>query len=107
MTLLESVVALVILGLAAVGLLELFQGSARGTRDAEAWVTAVAYAEESVEQLKAGLPPGVQDVRRAPTGFRKSVELRAWRNSMTDAVVTVTLPGGSQLVVHRLIPIKP
>jgi len=106
-TLLESVVALVILGLAAVGLLELFQGSARGTRDAEAWVTAVAYAEEGIEGLKAGLAPGVQDSRNTPAGFRRRMELRGWRSGMADAVVTVTLPGGSQLVVHRLISLKP
>ena len=49
MTLLESLVALVIIGLTAVGFLELFQGTSRSSRDADAWLQAVAYAESAME----------------------------------------------------------
>ena len=48
MTLLESIVALVILGLAAVGFLELFQRASVATRDTANWSRAVAVAELSM-----------------------------------------------------------
>lgn len=104
MTLLESVVALVILGLASVGFLELFQVANRNTRASEQWVTAVAYAEEGIEAAKAG--PGALTASAAgtpPAGFARSIELKPWRDGMTDVVVTVTMQRGAQFVLHRLV----
>lgn len=102
MTLLESVIALVILGLASVGFLELFQSTNRSTRDAQDWVTAVAYAEEGIEAVKANaLDASVSNP--PPTGLARNIELKPWRDGMTDVVVTVTMTGGAQLVLHRLV----
>ncbi len=104
MTLLETVIALVILSLAAVGLLELFQGSSRSAADAEAWVTAVAYAEEGVEAAKIG-PPAISRLQGkilAP-GFARLVRKEPAEAGVDDIVVTVTLPGGAKYVVHRLV----
>jgi prepilin-type N-terminal cleavage/methylation domain-containing protein len=52
LTLLETMVALVILGLVAVGFLAVFQGSTRLAREAERWSEAVAYAEDAMEAGK-------------------------------------------------------
>ncbi len=104
MTLLESVVALVILGLAATGFLEIFQQTGRSTRDAGAWSAAVSYAEEGVEAAKIG-GNALDDSQRAeaPVGLRRRIELRPWRGRIADLVVTVTLEDGRQLTVRRLV----
>lgn len=102
MTLLESVIALAILGLASVGFLELFQSTNRSTRNAQEWVSAVAYAEEGIEAVKANaLDASVANP--APAGFDRTIELKPWRDGMTDVVVTVTMSGGAQFVIHRLV----
>lgn len=103
MTLLETVIALVILSLAAVGLLELFEGSSRSASDAEAWVTAVAYAEEGVEAARIG-PSGVEEYRkrRVISGFSREVRVVPSDEGLEDIVVTVSLPRGARYVVHRL-----
>lgn len=103
MTLLETVIALVILSLAAVGLLELFEGSSRSAADAEAWVTAVAYAEEGVEAAKIG-PRALDEFRnrRVLAGFARDVRVTQSGEGLRDIVVTVSLPRGARYVVHRL-----
>lgn len=104
MTLLESVVALVILGLSAVGFLEVFQGASRSTTDAQAWVTAVSYAEEGVEAAKIGGAALVASERAAaPAGMSRRIELQPWRGRVADVVVTITLPGGQRFALHRLV----
>ncbi|MEJ7759306.1 MAG: hypothetical protein WKF55_06905 [Gemmatimonadaceae bacterium] len=104
MSLLEAVIALVILGLASVGFLELFQTTNRSTRDAQTWVTAVAYAEEGVEAVKAGQKAlDASASNPAPAGFSRSIELKPWPRGMQNVVVTVTMQGGAQFVLHRLI----
>lgn len=104
MTLLESVVALVILGLSAVGFLEVFQGASRSTQDAQAWVAAVSYAEEGVEAAKIGGAALVgSQLAAAPGRMSRRIELRPWRGRVSDVVVTVTLPAGQQFTLHRLV----
>jgi type II secretory pathway pseudopilin PulG len=49
MTLLEALLALVILGLSAVGYLDVYQASARSVRDAGEWTQVVALAESAME----------------------------------------------------------
>ncbi len=102
MTLLESVIALVILGLASIGFLELFQSTNRGTRNAQEWVTAVAYAEEGIEAVKANAVDASVS-NPVPAGFSRTIELKPWRDGMTDVVVTVTMTGGARFVIHRLV----
>jgi len=104
MTLLEGVIALVIFGLASVGFLELFQATNRTTRGAETWVTAVAYAEEGVEAAKAGQSAlNASALNPGPPGFARNIEIKPWREGMADIVVTVTMQGGAQFVLHRLV----
>ena len=106
MTLLESLVALVIMGLTAVGFLDVFRTTSRSTRDAEVWVQAVGYAEASMEETKLGtfaVDPTVLDARSG--GFARDVVVEPWpgQDGVALVTVTVTLPGGGTFVLHRLV----
>ncbi len=105
MTLLEALVALVILAMASLGLLGAFQGATRATRDAAAWVHTVGLAEAAMEHSKLGPMPGsgpaVLDVGavivRVEPGPADGVE---------RITVTVPLPDGGAFVLHRLAPVR-
>ena len=56
LTLLEVMVALVVLSLVGLGYLELFQGSHRLVAAAREWSQAVAYAEDAIERAQLGEP---------------------------------------------------
>ena len=103
MTLLESLVALVIVGLTAVGFLELFQGTSRSSRDADVWLQAVAYAESTMESSKIEDPRSVDDAP-PPAGLARRIDVRPWPggHGIDQVTVTVTLPGGGAFVLHRL-----
>ena len=110
LTLLETMVALVILGLVVVGFLAVFQGSTRLARDSERWAEAVAYAEDAMEAVKLDprelLAPARVELRG---GFERSVETRAWGagggdDSVRLVTVVVTLPdGGGRMTLSRLV----
>ena len=101
MTLLESIVALVILGLAAVGCLELFQRATVATRDTAAWSRAVAVAELSMEQTVLRTAVSSDTVN----GMRRRIEIRPWTNGLREIVITVDVPppAGASVVLHRLV----
>ncbi len=101
MTLLESIVALVILGLAAIGFLELFQRASVATRDTASWSRAVAVAELSMEQAVLRSTASLDTV----DGIGRRVEIRPWGNGLREIVVTVDVPppAGANVVLHRLV----
>ena len=102
LTLLETMVALVILGVVVIGFLEVFQGSTRLSRDSEAWATAVAYAEDGMEVAKLETQlRSSHDV--LPGGFERSVETRVWRDGIQLVTVRVAMPGGGRVSLDRLI----
>lgn len=98
MTLLESVIALVIVGLAALGFLNLFEGGARLPAAAREWNSAVSYAEEGMELAKLRLPvPG-----RNGAGLSRRVERKYFAKRVDEIRVVVTLDGGRVFEVRRL-----
>lgn len=109
LTLLEVMVALVILGLVVGAYLELFSGSLRGAGATQTWSQAVAYATDGMERAK--LDPAACRLAAAeqlPQGFGRRCELRAWERSDGDRGfaalrVVVTLPGGGQYALERLV----
>lgn len=107
LTLLETMVALVILGLVVVGFLAVFQGSARLASDSERWSEAVAYAEDGMEAVKLD-PRGVAGAARAELagGFERRIEARAWDDSIRLVTVEVALPGGGQMALSRLVEVR-
>ena len=99
MTLLEALVALVIMGLAAAGFLEAFQGASRSARDAQQWAQAVGYAEAGMESAALGV---AADDEPLP-GLTRQVEARPWRGGVDEVTVTVTMPRGGRYVLRRLV----
>lgn len=107
LTLLETMVALVILGLVVLGYLELFTASSRSTRQAEIWSQAVAYAEEAMETVK--IDPAESPLGREPLtgGFERVVESRSWDAATQLVTVVVYLPEGGSFTVSRLFGARP
>ncbi len=104
LTLLEVMVALVILGLVGVGYLELFGGALHVADNARTWSQAVVYAEDAMEELK--LEPGrIVSLIPEPLegGFTRHVEARPWGDGLWRVTVVVTLPGGGHYDLDRLV----
>jgi hypothetical protein len=102
MTLLESIIATVILGLAAVGFLELFQRATVATRDNGGWARAVAAAESGMEA--ALLVPAAREDTVA--GLRRRVALQPGPVPGTrEILVTVDAPApfGAHVELRRLV----
>lgn len=101
MTLLEVLVALVVLSLVALSYLEVFHGSHALVASSREWSQAIAYAEDAMERTKLGsaqasAPDGL------PGGFRRQVTTRPWQPGLTLVTVTVFLPGEGRLDLNRL-----
>jgi type II secretory pathway pseudopilin PulG len=101
MTLLESLAALIILGTTAVGFLEVFQTTARVTRDAGEWAQVTAFAESVMERTKLAETPA-DAITDAPPGVSARVETRPWAPGVRDIMVVVVSSGGRRLELHRL-----
>lgn len=100
MTLLEALVALVILGLTATGFLETFRAGGRSARDAAEWSAAVAAAEATLEGAILQAPPPATLARYRPT-----VSVRPWPGAprVDELAATVTLPNGARFTLRRLV----
>lgn len=102
-TLLEVMVALVILGLVVLGYLELFGGTLRLATDASEWSRAVTFAESTMEEIK--IAPATVGEHEQPdqpaNGYRRWVTRNDWRDGMALVTVTVTMPGGGRLEISR------
>jgi hypothetical protein len=98
-------VALVIVGLVATGLLEVFAGALRGTADARIWAQALVYGEEGQELIKV---EGADRVSSAEValggGFTRRITVQPWRAGLARATVKVTLPNGARFDLDRLVP---
>jgi Tfp pilus assembly protein PilV len=97
-TLLEALVALVILAVAATGFLGLFQQSARAARDAAAWSRAVMYAESGMEAATAGGAP-----RDSLAGWSRTLSARRRADGLTEVAVAVASPDGVRFTLRRLV----
>lgn len=101
MTLLESLVALVILGASAAGFLGVFQSAARTTRSAEEWNRATATAQAMLEDAVRARIQG--DAVTMPDDRDTHVRVAPWTPGVDDIVVQVRLPDGRMFTVHQLV----
>ena len=102
MTLLEALVALVILGASAAGFLGVFQNSARSVQSAAAWNEATARAAATLEDAVRAAKEGT--TAAASIGNAQTrVDIQPWSATVDDIVVQATLPDGRTLTVHRLV----
>lgn len=107
LTLLEVMVALVLLSLVALGYLQLFQGSHRLVGDAREWSQAVDYAEDGIERTKLGEPGVLGTLDSLPGGFRREITSRPWQPGLTLVTVTVFLPGSGRFDLSSLTRDRP
>jgi prepilin-type N-terminal cleavage/methylation domain-containing protein len=105
LTLLEVMIALVILSLVGTGFLETFAGALRGTARAREWAQALVYAEQGQEDIAPQGPDrAAGSYRSLGGGFSRRVAIRPWDKGINRATVTVTLPDGSRFDLDRLVP---
>lgn len=102
MTLLEALVALVILGLATVGYLDVFQTSTRSVGSAAVWTETVSVAESAMEEVLAGGRP-----EPASNGYRSDVRVEPWREGLSEVTVRVIAPNGATFEIKRLVRSDP
>lgn len=103
-TLLEALVALVILGLVATASLQLFGSALRAARAAEAWSVATAYAEEGMEMAKLDLTSALargEEVLEG--GFGRRTRATPGAAGTTRVTVTVSFPDGGVFELDRLV----
>jgi type II secretory pathway pseudopilin PulG len=103
MTLLEALLALVILGLSAVGYLDVFQGSARSAAHSEEWIETVAIAESAMEFALLGGGAAAQPLSDVRGQFSSRVETVPFAAGLSEIVVTVTSPRGTTFALRRVI----
>lgn len=99
MTLLESIVALVIVSLAAVGFLNVFESDARLPGAAKEWTSAVAFAEEGIELVKLGQVVSPKN----SAGLSRQITKSPFARHVDEVRVTVTLDGGKVFELRRLV----
>ncbi|MEA2725284.1 MAG: ral secretion pathway protein [Gemmatimonadales bacterium] len=107
LTLLEVMVALVILGLVGLSYLELFSQSHRVVGSSRQWSMAVEYAEDAVEDIKLRGVPANPVQEHLPGGYVRRISATTWRPGLTAVEVTVELPGGARFDVERLVQLEP
>ena len=104
MTLLEGLVALVILGMTAVGYLDVFQSGARSVQQAAEWTRSVAIAESAMEAAALGDALQAQEALGAADGrYSRQVVVRPWRGALSEVTVRVTSPRGATFELRRLV----
>jgi len=105
-TLLEALVALVILGASVAGVLGVFQTGARSVQSADAWNRASAAAEAAIEEAVQARIEGTASAittDERERGVETQVDMQSWRGNVEDLVVRVTLSDGRSMTVHRLV----
>lgn len=107
MTLMEAVVALLILALVSVGCLELAQGAATQEFSATQWNAAISEAESRVAEAVTAAPltdavggGATETARRAAT----SVIRQPWSEQLDLLTVSVPVIGEKRYILQRLVP---
>ena len=97
MTLLESIIASLLLAVTAVACLDATRGAAELQRSSVVWTQAVADAESELATVSQGGPP-LQTTR----GSR-----RPWRDGLEPPEVDVPMANGSRFQLSRLVDVSP
>jgi hypothetical protein len=103
MTLLEVMVAFVILGLVIAGYLRLLQGGQALIFASRTWTDVVAAAQDGMERAKlAPDSAGSQPDEALPGGLRRRTTVEPWRPGLALVTVTIAMPGQGRFSVSRL-----
>jgi prepilin-type N-terminal cleavage/methylation domain-containing protein len=107
LTLLEAMIALVILGMVGVAFLGLFMQATRTASDLEVWSTAVSYAESGMELAVVDVEMPLPATEQLPDGFSRTTTLQRWTGSTSLLTVTVDFPDGREFALRRLVASGP
>jgi prepilin-type N-terminal cleavage/methylation domain-containing protein len=99
LTLLEVLVALVVLTIVGVSYLQLFSESHRVVGASQQWSDAVAFAQDGMEHAKL---TNSDPKNQLPAGFRRHISRRPFGAGYTLVTVSVTLPNGARYDLNRL-----
>ena len=107
MTLLESIVAFIVLALVGIACLDLSRGAVELQRSSEEWTRAVTIGESALAAAaaEANVADGVaaQSQRDEPNAMTPRVIRRVWRDGVDVIEVTVPLSSGGAYQVSRLV----
>lgn len=105
MTLLEAVVALMVLGLSAVGFLDVFRAGSTTAARAATTAQVVAEARSAMEAASLGDVVQAQVVLPTDTAIGRRIDARPWQPlpALTEVVVTITPRDGAPFEVRRLV----
>ena len=102
-TLLEAMLALVILGLVVVGSLQVFSTAVRTVARTDTWIEAVSVAADGMELAKLDLAGTLARGReRLPGGFTREVQMQPAGKGLRLVSVTVLFPNQGEYTLHRL-----
>lgn len=103
MTLLEAVIAFVVLSLAGVVCLDQARGASQLQRSSAEWTQAIARGESALaEAVASSTPPG----QSVPSSEDPAIQVqrRVWRPGLDLIEVSVPLANGRTYVLTRLAP---
>jgi hypothetical protein len=106
MTLMEAVVALVILALAGVGCLQLAQGASNLEYNATEWNAAVTAAESRMAQVSVGVPADANTrVANADSARTNNIQVarEPWRVGLELITVSVPVTEGKYFVLRKIV----
>ena len=104
LTLLETMIALVILGTAGVALLGLFTQVTRTASDLETWSRAISYTESGMELAVVDAQGAARrSPEPLPDGFSRTTTVQSWTAGTSLLTVTVEFPDGRQFALRRLV----
>ncbi len=107
MTLLESIVAFIVLALVGIACLDLSRGAIELQRSSEEWTRAVTIGESALAAAAADANAAnafaAQAQRNAPNAVTPRVVRRVWRDGVDVIEVTVPLATGGDYQVSRLV----
>lgn len=106
MTLLESIIALVILSVVGVVCLDQARGAVRLQGASAEWTQAIAKGESALSEAAAGVPSAGLANELSPDSTVR-VARRAWRTGVDQIDVSVLLPSGATFMLTRLTPSAP
>jgi prepilin-type N-terminal cleavage/methylation domain-containing protein len=99
LTLLEVLVALVVLTIVGVSYLQLLSASHRVVGVSQQWSDAVGYAQDAMEHAKL---TGADPQGALPGGFRRQITRQPFGGGYTLVTITVMLPNGARYNLDRL-----